>query len=97
MKLQFFNYALYLFAGTFVFYLFRTFNWSKLKTTLDNAKLDNLAKKQIKKSIAKRRTAHDFENGRVVIYATSQLAAMLKYKRSQLRNSYGSRRTAKKP
>jgi hypothetical protein len=93
MELKFYFYVAYFFIALFVFYFFRTFNWSTLKKLWYNAKQDVASKEYIDKAIKKGQKPFNFENGKVVIYANSQLGAMLKYKQSQLRNSIKSRRT----
>lgn len=93
MELKFYFYVAYFFIALFVFYFFRTLNWSTLKTLWENAKQDVASKEHIEKAIAKGQKPFNFENGKVVIYATSQLGAMLKYKQSQLRSTVKSRRT----
>lgn len=96
MELKFYFYVAYFFIALFVLYFFRVFNWTILKTFWENAKQDVASKEHIDKAIAKGQKPFHFENGKVVIYAKSQLGAMLKYKQTQLRNSVKSRRTLKK-
>jgi Na+/H+ antiporter NhaC len=99
MELQFYFYIAYFFIALFiicVLYFFRTFTWNKLKIIWQNAKQEVAAKEHIDKAIAKGEKPFHFENGKVVIYATSQLGAMFKYKQSQLRNTVKARRTLKK-
>lgn len=90
MELKFYFYIAYFFIALFVLYFFRVFNWTKLKELWQYTKL---SKEQIDKAIAKGQKPFPFENGKVVIYANSQLGAMLKYKQSQLRNTVTTRRT----
>jgi Fe-S cluster assembly iron-binding protein IscA len=58
-----------------------------LKILWRNAKEDVASQEYIDKAIAKGQKPFSFENGKVVIYAKSQLGAMLKYKQSQLRST----------
>ncbi len=100
MELKFYFYVAYFFIGVFIglliIYCIRTFTWSNLKTLWQNAIQDVASKEYIDKAIAKGQKPFHFENGKVVIYANSQLGAMLKYKQSQLRNNVAARRTLKK-
>jgi hypothetical protein len=93
MELKFYFYVAYFFIALFVLYFLRTFNWSTLKKLWYNAKQDVANKEYIDKAIAKGQKPFHFENGKVVIYAKSQLGAMLKYKQSQLRSTVKARRT----
>lgn len=96
MELKFYFYLAYFFIALFVLYFFRVFNWSLLKAFWQDAQLQVASKEHIDKAIAKGQKAFSFENGKVIIYANSQLGAMLKYKKSQLRHNVSSRRTLKK-
>lgn len=96
MELQFYFYVAYFFITIFILYCIRTFNWSMLKTMWQNAKQDVASKEHIDKAIAKGQKPFYFENGKVVVYAKSQLGAMLQYKNTKLRNLVAARRTLKK-
>ena len=96
MELKFYFYVAYFFIALFVLYFLRSFNWSTLKILWQNAKQDVASKEQIQKAIAKGQKPFYFENGKVVIYANSQLGAMLKYKQSHLRSTVKARRTTLK-
>ncbi len=96
MELQFYFYIAYFFIAVFVLYFFRTFNWSMLKILWQNAKLDVASKEARIRAIAKGQKPFYFENGKVVVYAKSQLGAMLQYKKTKLRKTVSSHRTLKK-
>jgi hypothetical protein len=93
MELQFYFYLAYFFIAVFILYFLRAFNCKTLKIIWQNAKQDVASKEQIQKAIAKGQKPFYFENGKVVIYANSQLGAMLKYKKSKLRSTVKARRT----
>jgi len=96
MELKFYFYVAFFFIALFVLYFLRVFNWNILKEIWQNSKLQVASQKHIDKAIAKGQKPFSFENGKVTIYAKSQLGAMLKYKQSKLRNTVSSRRTLKK-
>lgn len=76
----------------FVLYFFRTFNLSRLKILWQNAKANMQLKQKILESESKGEKPFYFKNGKVVVFAKTQLGAMLLYK-----NSPKSRKNASKP
>lgn len=96
MNHQYFIYTICFLIVLFLIYFNRTFNWPMLKAIWQNAQLKVATQEHIDQAMKKGQTAFAFENGKVIIYAKSQLGAMLKYKQSQFRKNVSTRKTIKK-
>lgn len=88
MNHQYFIYTICFLIVLFIIYFNRTFNWPMLKTFWQNAQLKVASQEHIDKAIAKGQKPFYFENGKVTIYAKSQLGAMLKYNKLKPRKTY---------
>ena len=93
MELQFYFYLAYFFVGLFLAYMILLLSRINFKQTLESAIQQHYIKEEAAEKGLK---PFAFENGKVVIYAKTQMRAMLKYKTTRLRNSFAARRTAKK-
>lgn len=93
MELHFYYYVAYFFIALFLFYLIILLSRINFKDTLEGSIQQHYIQEEV---TAKGLKPFAFENGKVIIYAKTQMRAMLKYKTTQLRNTVAARRTTKK-